>query len=477
VSISPAVAAGGATATVTAILVAPTGTVPTGQVTASVLGTGNTYIASLPGTANTSTLTLTIPVTAPTSAGVYSVVVSCAGTNFTCTPVTVSLTSSGTSALAGIATSTSLALSAPVLPVNGAETLTATVVPASAATAKPIGTVMFYDGATLLGSGVLSTSGSTYTAAVPVVLTATTTHSLTAVYSGDANYATSSSAATIVGSVNATGANAPTISLASSATSALAGTAITLTATVSGSTVTGLGPTGIVSFYVAGPTPSLIGTAALGTAGAGLSLATLTTSGLSAGSVSIYAVYAGDTNFSTATSNSLTLGLNSFNVTFLPQSLTLSAGQTGQSTLILGIINGFSGTVNFGCTPPPNQLMTCTFSQKTLVGGGNTTLTINSTAPKASVEQHASVGLLGIVSLAALLSWALPYRGNRRIPTLLLALLGAALLMSAGCSSGTVIGQSGNGTPLGTSNVTVTAAGSDGVHTVEQTYNYQVTVQ
>jgi hypothetical protein len=64
--------------------------------------------------------------------------------------------------------------------------LTASVSP-SAAT----GAVTFYDGTTSLGSGTLSSG----TATLSTTFSTTGTHSLTAIYGGDSNYATSSSAA------------------------------------------------------------------------------------------------------------------------------------------------------------------------------------------------------------------------------------------------------------------------------------------
>jgi len=55
--------------------------------------------------------------------------------------------------------------------------------------ATPTGTVSFYDGTTLLGSGVVTAGVATYTMAAP----ATGIHSITAVYSGDTNYTTATS--------------------------------------------------------------------------------------------------------------------------------------------------------------------------------------------------------------------------------------------------------------------------------------------
>ena len=60
---------------------------------------------------------------------------------------------------------------------------------------------------------------------------------------------------------------------------------------------------------------------------------------------------------------------------------------------------------------------------------------------------------------------------------MLLVLLALAFSANLGCSgSGSFNGQ-GSGTPLGTSLVTITTAGSDGVTTVRHSYTIQVTVQ
>jgi hypothetical protein len=68
-------------------------------------------------------------------------------------------------------------------------TYTATLtVPASAPSA-PTGTVTFYDGTTLLGSGVVTASVATFA----TTASATAIHSITAVYSGDTNYTTATS--------------------------------------------------------------------------------------------------------------------------------------------------------------------------------------------------------------------------------------------------------------------------------------------
>ena len=248
-------------------------------------------------------------------------------------------------------------------------------------------------------------------ATASVTLAASTTHSLTAVYSGDTLYAGSVSSA-VTGTGTTTGTTTPTVTLTANTVSGLAGANIVLTASVTGVSATGAAATGTVSFYAAGATPRLLGTSTLGQAGANLAQAVLSTTLIASGSQSVYAVYSGDTNFGTATSNFLTIGLSDYNLTFVPQSLTLNPGSSGQTTLILGIVNGFAGTVTFGCTPPPNTQITCSFSPTVLTGGGSTTMTINTVAPKAKSSQQASLRtgapILGGLSLAGLLCFFLP---------------------------------------------------------------------
>jgi hypothetical protein len=117
-------------------------------------------------------------------------------------------------------------------------------------------------------------------------------HSITAVYSGDSNYATSVSNPSIV-TVNK-GASA--VSVTSSAITANYGSSVTFTASVTGPENP---PTGTVTFMDGATT---IGSGTLNSSG----VATFTTSVLLAGSHSITAVYGGDSQLTTATSSALT---------------------------------------------------------------------------------------------------------------------------------------------------------------------------
>jgi hypothetical protein len=93
------------------------------------------------------------------------------------------------------ATTTALTASAATITAGGSVTLTATVTGATGSTGIPTGTVTFLDGSTTLGMGTLNGSAvATYSATA----LATGTHSITAQYGGDSNFAASTSSAVTV---------------------------------------------------------------------------------------------------------------------------------------------------------------------------------------------------------------------------------------------------------------------------------------
>jgi predicted secreted protein len=111
---------------------------------------------------------------------------------------------------AGALTSTTTALTGPATSAAGASvTFTATVTPASG-TKVPTGTVTFLDGQMTLGTGPLNGSG---VATFSTTALSTGTQSITAMYGGDANFATSTSTAL---SINITGTPSFTLSVAPS---------------------------------------------------------------------------------------------------------------------------------------------------------------------------------------------------------------------------------------------------------------------
>ena len=487
-TIAPASAPGGTTVYVTATATAPPGTVPTGSITATVTnaaGTLNisTASATLPGTGTANVASVVIPVLVPATADTYNVTVSGANTNFTFLNNNLTLVSTGAATTGNLIATTTVLTATASTTITSGTTLTAVVTPASVGAAGLTGTVVFYDGTTQIGLATVAagTTANSFVATVNVTLSAATTHSITAIYSGDTRYAGSVSSA-IPGTTGTTTLTTPTVTLTANTTTGLAGGPIVLTATVTGITAGGAIPAGVVTFYTTGPTSGVLGTATLGQTGSNAAQAVLSTTLIASGSQSVYAVYSGNANFGPATSNFLTLGLTDYTVTFNPPSLTLTAGSSGQVTATLGIVNGFVGTVSFGCTPPPNAGITCSFSPTLLNGSGTTTLTVNTVASHLRQNEQASLahrGLIGGISLAGLLCFLLPAGKRRRLPAMLLVLIALALSTNLGCSdNGSFLnGQTGNGTPLGTSILTVTTAGSNGTTTVRHNYTVQVTVQ
>jgi streptogramin lyase len=186
------------------------------------------------------------------------------------------------------ATTTSL-VAAPDPSVFGqSATLTATVSAVAPGSGNASGTVSFFDGATLLGTGTINVEGvATFTTSTLAV----GSHSLTAVYGGNIDF-NSSTSPVDTKTVNQA---STTTSLTAAPIPSVFGQLATLTATV---TVVPPGSgteTGTVSFFDGA---SLLGTAAVNGSG----IAALTTSTLALGAHALTAVYGGDSGFNGSTS-------------------------------------------------------------------------------------------------------------------------------------------------------------------------------
>ena len=477
----------GATATVTATVTLPnSASGPSGAVTASVEGiTGAVFSNTLtpnPG-GNSATTNIVVNAPPPNSSPGYTVEVACAGNqNFQCqAPVDIK----GWTTVKG---NTLVTVSAvPVAPQAGQPiTLTAVISNSGNGTGTYnfTGNVTFYDNGKIIATGAVGTNQSS----TSVTLSGGVNHSIVAAYTGDGNWNASTSAAFSVTPTLLPSA----ISLTSNVSTGLAGVNVVFTATVFTTVANTVGPTGTIVFWdTFNNSITNIGTGTLTPNGPNQSIATFNTTGLLAGTHSIYAVYSGDTNFTTVTSSSLALNLTDYNVVLNPQTLTLKAGQTGQVVVLVGAVGGFTGTVSFGCTPPSSTETSCSFNPVTLNGGGSTTMTIATTAATAGTTSSTKSSRLTLggpwhlaagSALAGMLCLLLPRR-RRAIPVMLCLLLACGLSTSLGCSlisttdNSTPTTPADPGTPLGTTTFTITTAGSDGVTTVRHNYQYQVTVQ
>jgi len=251
------------------------------------------------------------------------------------------------------------------------------------------GSVTFKDGANALGTGVLANGVATFDT------TALTTgqHVITAVYSGDSNSQTSTSAAWTQSVIAAT----TVLTLTSSANPSVVSGTVTLSAVLSGNDETA---TGTVTFKD--------GAAVLGTVTINGGSATYTTTALTAGVHVIVAQYSGDSDNQAAASPALTQTVQQRTTTALAsntnpalteQAITLTA------TVSNGGVNAATGTVIFsdGATvlgsAVPNANGVATLSV-TALSAGQHALTANYSGDAMDLAS-ASVALTQTVQLRA----------------------------------------------------------------------------
>lgn len=387
------------------------------------------------------------------------------------------------------ATTTTVAASPATLTPNTPEALTATVLPAVAAAGPTVaisGTVSFYDGTTLLGQATIVNNSATISG-VPLAQNAS--HSITAVYSGDNNWLASTSAALPLAATSLP----VTVVLTANTSSAQAGAAVYLTATVTPNSLppaTGeQNPSGTVVFYQGA---TIVGSAALSPAAAGdASTATLNIGTLPGGQDQLTAYYEGDAYFNPATSAAISLTVEAFTLTASGSNpatnLTLVQGASGTESFVVTGYGGYNGLVQVICTAPANDNMTCSPTPQQVTPTGTVTFTVQtSTTPLASATP-AERGptwprAVGGTALAGLLFFLLPF--GRRARTLLRARSQRALVLllllvglggaGMGCSSGTTV--SGFGTPLGIATFKVTATAYVNNAVVSQNLYFTVNV-
>jgi hypothetical protein len=286
VSSSPNPSVFGQSVTFTATVSAggPTSSVPEGTVTfkdgANVLGTGTVDISTHQATFTTTALAV----------GGHSITAQYSGdTNFTA-GTSAALTQTVNKANTGTSVASSLNPSV----FGQSVTFTATVTVTAPGAGTPTGTVTFKDGAATLGTGALDATGhATFTTSA----LAGGSHSITAVYGGDANFNTSTSAA-LAQTVNK---DNTTTTVTSSPNPSGRNQSVTLTATVVANAPGGGVPTGTVTFKDGN---KKLGTVPLDATGH----ATLTAS-FRSGTHVITATYNGSTNYNTS-SGTVTQNVN-----------------------------------------------------------------------------------------------------------------------------------------------------------------------
>jgi hypothetical protein len=174
-------------------------------------------------------------------------------------------------------------------------TFTASVSAIAPGSGTPSGIITFKDGATILGSGTLSSGQATYT--LPTL--AVGPHSISAAFSGDTSFIAKISAP-FAQTINKASS---TTALAASPNPSVTGQPVTFTASVSAVAPGSGTPAGTVTFKD--------GAVSLGTASLISGQASLTIASLSSATHSITAGYNGDGNFFASTSATLSETINS----------------------------------------------------------------------------------------------------------------------------------------------------------------------
>ena len=352
-------------------------------------------------------------------------------------------------------------------------TLTAKVNPTSG-TGTPTGTITFFNGTTQIGQPV-TLSSETATLSYNTSSLTANSYSITAAYSGDSNFAGSTSPPVVLTVAPATGGlNATTTALTITATPSTSqadvGSNVTFTATVTQTTGTAA-PTGSVTFS-SGTT--VLGT---GTVNSGR-VATYSTAALAAAQYSVTAVYGGDSNYATSSSAPALLDVVDFQITANPATVTVAApGQSGNTALTITPLDGFTQNFSFACSGLPSY-SNCTFTS-TSTGA---TMTIATTAPSATATLQKAFDIHGRALYCALL---LPgflgfvfsgarkrsLRAMRLLTLLCFVTLCSLVVACSGSGNTTTLGT--GGTPPGNSTVTVTATAGQLSHQISITLTVQ----
>jgi hypothetical protein len=252
---------------------APGAGTPTGSVTffdgASPIGT-----VSLDGTATAALTTSTL------IAGTHDISAQFLGTS----SYTTSTSPHVSQQIAAGITATALISSVNPSRFGQSITLTATI---SGTPAPTTGSVTFRDGITSIGSAPVTGAGN---ATLSIATLSSATHSLTAVYSGNA-YLTGSTSTAVSQLVNPASTS---VAISSSLNPSAPGEAVNLTAVVTAVAPGSGTPTGSVTFFD--------GATSLATVALTAGSASLSTTTLSLGAHSITASFGGSTNFATSTS-------------------------------------------------------------------------------------------------------------------------------------------------------------------------------
>jgi hypothetical protein len=231
--------------------------------------------------------------------------------------------------------STTVTVVAPATSVTEGQAATLEAVIANGANAT--GTVTFYNGSTAIGTGAVGSSlfSLNGVAQLSTTFSSSGVQSITAKYSGDDFNSSSTSQPTLIG-VYSNQLAATSVTLLASTTTPQYQANVTLTAAVVPSSATGT-----VTFYS--------GTTNIGSSTVNAGIASLTTSFGAGGTATLHAVYSGDYNYLSSTSNSLSMNISGPLATMTTlQASTSSVAVGGSVTLTANLSPATAtGTVTF----------------------------------------------------------------------------------------------------------------------------------
>jgi predicted extracellular nuclease len=257
------------------------------------------------------------------------------------------------------------------------------------------------------------------------------------------------------------------ILLTAAPSTAVSGTSVVLTATLSGNS-TNL-PSGSVNFFSNG--------VQIGTATISSGVALFTTKTLAVGSDAITATYSGDTAYPTvSTTAPVTVTITAAPVPDFTFSIANAAinvsGSTpsGTATLNVAMVNAFSSSVSFSCSGLPANSH-CSFAPATLTTSGSSVLTVvidkAALAPAGMnpLERDGGIAVAMLLGLPLLLRRSLRTKLHNRGAFLAALLFALAISAITGCGSASI--------NKGTSTVVITATGGSISHTANVTLNVQ----
>ncbi len=371
--------------------------------------------------------------------------------------------------------------------INEQVTFTATVTPNTLSVA-PTGTITFNIDGT--ATQVPLSTASPYAGQFQTTFPQAGTHTVSATYSGDSTYTSSTSATTTL-TIAASGTEATTTAVAASPSTVALGSAVTLTATITGKTAGTL--TGPVTFTTGNKTIGTVNQVTLGagnTATAALNVQSAGASlGFTPGTDTITASYGGD-SFNAPSSGTVDVTVTNPSITVSASNITISSsapGHSGTSTITLTSTGGYAGTAALSVSATLNATygFGTNGSQTASVilasgGTGTETITITTVAatgnlqkgPKGNLKKTAArIGAAGGTLAGCLLLLLVPGIRKKRWPVALMMLVFLSVGAGLGCGGG-----AGGGAPSGTYTVTVKATDSSNAN-IAGSGTFTVTIQ